>query len=255
MRNFDSVLHCLARSSPLHEKLPSYLGLFRDDRSSRSKSPLFMPALQDVNDRVAFANKQPCLVSFLDKPIKFKSNDLDLVIDYYSLADMSDDLKEWTFDLVKSNMYDLYANSKDGWDDEQKRAEMRVPEARYLVARSADDPSDRKGFLYFRMIHEETMDDNVMAQTAYCFEVQVVPSARGRGLGEFLMQLLWQIGHYWKMDKVMLTVFKANKEAFRFYTGKMGFELDEISPGACLSALMARKFDYEILSKSCVADT
>lgn len=57
------------------------------------------------------------------------------------------------------------------------------------------------------------------------------------------MSLLDQIGSYWKMDKVMLTVFKgkrdgkcnyveymskppptltANKGAFRFYTEKLG---------------------------------
>ncbi|KAI9496243.1 hypothetical protein BDB00DRAFT_758716 [Zychaea mexicana] len=128
---------------------------------------------------------------------------------------------------------------------------MRAPEMRYLVARAASNPSELKGFLSFQMLHEETMDDDVMAQAAYCFEVQLVFSARGRGLGEFLMRLLERIGSYWHMDKVMLTVFKANKGAFRLYTEKLGFTLDEISPGACLSALRARRFDYEILSKPC----
>lgn len=44
---------------------------------------------------------------------------------------------------------------------------MRVPEARYLIARSADEPYDLKGFLYFQLLYEETMDDNVMAAVAY----------------------------------------------------------------------------------------
>ena len=43
------------------------------------------------------------------------------------------------------------------------------------------------------------------------FELQLIPSARGQGLGEFLMQLLERIGCYWKMDKMMLTVFKGNR--------------------------------------------
>lgn len=60
-----------------------------------------------------------------------------------------------------------YARSKDGWDDEHKKSEMFAPEARYLVARSAKEPMDLKGFLLFRMLHEETMDDDVMAQAAY----------------------------------------------------------------------------------------
>ncbi|KAI9312343.1 hypothetical protein BX666DRAFT_2020928 [Dichotomocladium elegans] len=128
---------------------------------------------------------------------------------------------------------------------------MRAPEARYLIARSATNPADLKGFLLFQMVLEETMDDYIMAKAAYCYEIQLVPDARGHGIGEFLMNLLGEIGAYWEMDKVMLTVFKANKGAFRFYTDKLGFELDEISPGACLSALQARRFDYEILSKPC----
>ncbi|KAI7854544.1 hypothetical protein BDC45DRAFT_440681 [Circinella umbellata] len=128
---------------------------------------------------------------------------------------------------------------------------MRVPEMRYLIARAASDPQDLKGFLSFQILHEETMDDDIMAQAAYCFELQLIPTARSQGLGEFLMRLLERIGNYWKMDKIMLTVFKANKGGFRFYTEKLGFTLDEISPGACLSALRARRFDYEILSKLC----
>ncbi|ORZ14807.1 hypothetical protein BCR42DRAFT_58534 [Absidia repens] len=103
----------------------------------------------------------------------------------------------------------------------------------------------------FQMVQEETMDDDYMAEVAYCYELQLVEAARNQGLGEYLMGLLFQIGHHWKMEKVMLTVFKDNKGAMRFYTKKIGFKLDEISPGACLSPRKARKFDYEILSKPC----
>ncbi|KAI8376884.1 hypothetical protein BD560DRAFT_326165 [Blakeslea trispora] len=128
---------------------------------------------------------------------------------------------------------------------------MLDPRTRYLIARSKTDPTDLKGFLSFQLLQEETMDDDIMANTAYCFEIQLAPHARRKGLGEYLMDLLWQIGCYWKMDKVMLTVFKANQGAFRFYTEKLGFKLDEISPSACLPLYRAKKFDYELLSKPC----
>lgn len=85
---------------------------------------------------------------------------------------------------------------------------MLAPEARYLIARLATDPTDLKGFLLFQMVQEETMDDDIMANCAYCYEVQITESARSIGLGEYLMELLSQIGTHWKMDKVMLTVFK-----------------------------------------------
>lgn len=121
---------------------------------------------------------------------------------------------------------------------------MLAPQARYLIARSVSDPKDYKGFLLFQMVQEETMDDDIMANCAYCYEIQLTESARRKGLGEFLMKLLEQIGSHWKMDKVMLTVFKcklsptmhvsgfycnllsilclANKGAFKFYTDKLG---------------------------------
>ncbi|KAG0168003.1 N-alpha-acetyltransferase 40 [Apophysomyces sp. BC1034] len=207
---------------------------------------------QDSADsNLDIANRASCLVHFLDLPVKYKRDDLDLVIDYYSIADLPEKLQSWTFELVKTNLHHMYVQSNDGWSDEGKKTEMRSSNARYLIARSASDPHDLKGFLLFQMVSEETMDDDVMAQVAYCYEIQLVDNARNRGLGEYLMSLLYQIGSHWKMDKVMLTVFKANEGAFRFYQ-KLGYELDEISPGACLSKRLARKFDYELLSKPCV---
>ena len=44
---------------------------------------------------------------------------------------------------------------------------MRVPEMRYLIARAASNSKDLKGFLSFQILHEETMDDDIMAQAAY----------------------------------------------------------------------------------------
>ncbi|KAG1465781.1 hypothetical protein G6F46_000007 [Rhizopus delemar] len=205
----------------------------------------------DPDSLIAKVNKEPCLVNFLDTPITYKHFNLDVTIDYYSGNDLPPHLRDWTFNLVKSNLYDMYNNSKEGWSDEGKKREMLAPEARYLIARSSADPNDLKGFLLFQMVQEETMDDDVMANCAYCYEIQLTTDARNQGLGEFLMNLLSCIGSYWKMDKVMLTVFKANKDAFRFYVEKLGFKLDEISPGACLPKYKAKLFDYELLSKPC----
>lgn len=205
----------------------------------------------EPNSLLDQVNKEPCLVNFIDAPITYQSGDLDLVIDYYSVTDLPNELHEWTFNLVKSNLRDMYEKSNGGWNEEEKRKEMLTPQARYLIARSVSDPKDYKGFLLFQMVQEETMDDDIMANCAYCYEIQLTESARRKGLGEFLMKLLEQIGSHWKMDKVMLTVFKSNKGAFKFYTDKLGFKLDEISPGACLPRYKARLFDYELLSKTC----
>lgn len=62
-----------------------------------------------------------------------------------------------------------YSQTKEGWNDTEKRKEMLMPQARYLIARSAQDPKDYKGFLLFQMVEEETMDDDVMANCAYWY--------------------------------------------------------------------------------------
>ncbi|RCI04334.1 N-alpha-acetyltransferase 40 [Rhizopus stolonifer] len=144
-----------------------------------------------------------------------------------------------------------YDESYTGWNELGKRHEMLEPQTRYLIARSSTDPTDKKGFLSFQMTREETLDDYKMDNTAYCYEIQIEPHAQNQGLGGYLMNLLYQIGCHWKMDKVMLTVFKANQGAFRFYTDKLGFELDPISPSTCLPLYRAKKFDYDLLSKPC----
>lgn len=37
----------------------------------------------------------------------------------------------------------------------------------------------------------------------YCFEIQVVQSYRGKGLGEHLMQNILSLAHFWKMQKLV----------------------------------------------------
>lgn len=59
------------------------------------------------------------------------------------------------------------------------------------------------------------------------------------------------MGAAWGMKKVMLTVFKANADACRFYE-HMGFMMDETSPGFAEDGdewVDEEEGDYVILSK------
>ncbi|TFY83595.1 hypothetical protein EWM64_g425 [Hericium alpestre] len=58
----------------------------------------------------------------------------------------------------------------------------------------------------------------------------VSPDVRRSGLGKALMQGLHGIGRRWGMQKIMLTVFKANEGAVKFYRAT-GFQVDPSSPG------------------------
>ena len=61
-----------------------------------------------------------------------------------------------------------------------------------------------------------------------------------------MMQICELMARKNAMKKVMLTVFKTNVAAMRFYTKKMKYQIDEISP-----SLSDEDFSqsYEILSK------
>ncbi|KAG0324796.1 N-alpha-acetyltransferase 40 [Podila humilis] len=141
---------------------------------------------------------------------------------------------------------ELYMKSKDGWCREDKEEEMQDAQSRYLVAFHGTVPV---GMIHFRFIEEETITDR-NAEVAYCYEIQVIPEYQRKGIGAYLIHLLEIIGQATKMEKVMLTVFKANKNAIKFYTEQMQYQYDEISPCMCLTRGRASRFDYEILSKA-----
>ncbi|KAF9578033.1 N-alpha-acetyltransferase 40, partial [Lunasporangiospora selenospora] len=158
---------------------------------------------------------------------------------------MTQALGLFALDLVEANMKELYVKSKDGWCREDKETEMQDTLSRYLISFDNETPV---AMVHFQFVEEETMTDED-AEVVYCFEIQVVPGYQRRGIGAYLIRLLESIGHQSHMDKLMLTVFKANKSAMRFYMDQLSYGLDEISPSACLTRGRASRFDYEILSK------
>ncbi|KAJ3322426.1 N-alpha-acetyltransferase 40 [Blyttiomyces sp. JEL0837] len=79
-------------------------------------------------------------------------------------------------------------------------------------------------------------------------ELQLEVEVRGRKLGAFMMNYLEMGGRIFGMRKSMLTVFKQNERAFKFYK-TLGYEVDGISPGRVFSERRAARYSYEIMSK------
>jgi len=100
-------------------------------------------------------------------------------------------------------------------------------------------------------IHEDDLSlDHDMIPVLYCYELQVEPSYQHLGIGRKLMELLEPIAATFQMDKILLTVFKGNKKAMKFYRDKLRYEIDETSPSMCCSLEEANDFSYEILGKA-----
>ncbi|GAA5922643.1 hypothetical protein JCM1841_006764 [Sporobolomyces salmonicolor] len=179
------------------------------------------------------------------------------LLEIYTTKTLPPEIRTRIWDLLECNMRSLYEASSEGYNPSAKRKELFHPDSRFVVLRSAPSPalhaskaasSTLLGYSMFRFDTEETAsDDDELCDVVYCYELQVDSSAQGRGVGRILMEVLGRVGSHWKMDKVMLTVFKANAPAIAFYK-KIGFSTDEIDPSDYEGRDSA---DYTILSKPC----
>jgi GNAT superfamily N-acetyltransferase len=153
------------------------------------------------------------------------------------LTSLDEKTKTWLFDLLRTNMKKHYEASEWGWDEKYKTEEMFVESAWYLFARTKD--GNPVGFAHFR--YDMDFDDEVL----YVYEIQIEDSYRRKGLGRFMMQVLELLAFKADMRKIMLTAFKHNPDAKRFFKETMKFEIDE----TCPLDDVYEQFDYEILSK------
>mmetsp|Transcript_43356 Transcript_43356/g.101717 ORF Transcript_43356/g.101717 Transcript_43356/m.101717 type:complete len:144 (+) Transcript_43356:384-815(+) len=79
----------------------------------------------------------------------------------------------------------------------------------------------------------------------YVYEIHVSSEAQRYGIGRRLMTIMEMTALQCKMKKVILTVFKKNLSAMRFYRERMKYGVDESSPSC-----YGEEADYEILSKA-----
>ncbi|KAJ5632417.1 hypothetical protein N7490_008756 [Penicillium lividum] len=202
----------------------------------------------------------------------------------YSAATISTADLDACLDLIELTSSEAYAASGVGWSRPKKRKEMKLPDMKYLILRDCvassaemqqpdacadkadepkttgsanamgspdgsgnewvDDNNGVLGFLSFMITYEDGKE------VVYCYEIHLSDTARGRGLGGYLMSRMEEIGRSIGVEKAMLTVFKSNVVACRFYE-KGGYVVDEYSPQPrTLRNGTIKEFDYLILSKS-----
>lgn len=150
------------------------------------------------------------------------------------------------FNLIATTSASAYSGSSIGWSPAKKRKEMRLPDLRYLLVRSAASTSADKvdAFLSFMITYEDGHE------VLYCYEVHLSEHLQGCGLGKYMMGILEEVGRKVGVEKSMLTVFLENKGAVRFYE-RLGYVEDDYSPRPrMLRNGVVKKPDYIILSKA-----
>ncbi|PYI22230.1 acyl-CoA N-acyltransferase, partial [Aspergillus violaceofuscus CBS 115571] len=181
-------------------------------------------------------------------------------ITIYTAATLSPSIFTQCFQLIETTSADAYRASSIGWSPSKKRKEMQLPDMKYLILRRADPETPQiaekgdatnstpendevLGFLSFMVTYEDGFE------VVYCYEVHLAAAAQRQGLGARLMRVFLRIGEQLGMAKAMLTVFRANGAAIRFYE-RLGFGVDESSPRPRrLRNGTVKDPDYRILSR------
>jgi len=159
--------------------------------------------------------------------------------------------KEGIWDLFEQNMRHMYAKSSMGWDPPSKKEELFHRDSRFVIIRQRPQGQDRPDsdlpsaskipVMAYSMFRFDVEDDECVL---YCYELQVSRSAQRGGMGKALMKCLYEIARGWKMQKVVLTVFKENHAAFLFYKA-VGFDVQSDEEWADED----EDVDYWIMSK------
>ncbi|GJM86998.1 hypothetical protein PR202_ga02908 [Eleusine coracana subsp. coracana] len=195
---------------------------------------------------------------------KYQRNDISVYLESGRGDQLTLPMRKYIQNLLKVNMEKPYGPE---WPSEEKvkRREMVAPEARYLFVKQqysngwinensmkldagveymhAECEKDRLlGFVHYRFVMEEELP------VVYVYELQMEPSAQGKGLGKFMMQLIEEIACKSQMGAVMLTVQKANTLAMTFYN-KLGYVISSTSPSRVDPQIGLEK-SYEILCKA-----
>lgn len=159
------------------------------------------------------------------------------------------------FEIFESNMKVHYEETW-GWNKNERFKEIFDPASRFIIVSSSAtmdgendappsvkdvDPATIAGYCTYRFCWDD--DDEPEHPVMYVYELQVHSAHRGLGIGRRLTETTVQIGQALRMWKVMLTCFKRNEQALRFYL-QSGFSIDANSP----SAFGNNDEDYEILS-------
>jgi len=212
-------------------------------------------------DIVAFAARyfDTTTISEAEKNLNTKTGkDLEIfLLSANALRADHRDVLEACFTLIEKSSADDYKASEIKWSPTSKRKEMVLPDMRYLVVREREDSHNSEslntlpaadsrtyGFVSFMITYEDRHE------VIYVYEIHLDVGLRSQGVGAMLMQMVESVGRKAGLEKCMLTVFKTNQKALRWYE-HCGYGLDDFSPGPrLLRNGTIKEPTYLILSKS-----
>ncbi|KAJ0247849.1 N-alpha-acetyltransferase 40 [Hirschfeldia incana] len=218
------------------------------DSSNRRK---ILEKKKKIHDLIKRASSTLDPLSPFDSFRRYTKNDLSVYLEPGRGDRLSSSLKQHIRKLLK-NMEGFYGTD---WplQAKVKRKEMSSADARYIFVRELRNEASTQriceegcdqiaGFVHYRFTLEEEIP------VLYVYEIQLESRIQGKGLGEFLMQLIELIASKNKMSAIVLTVQTSNALAMTFYMSKLGYRISRISPSKTNPPTLSAK--YEILCKT-----
>ncbi|MFT7814657.1 N-alpha-acetyltransferase 40-like isoform X1 [Arapaima gigas] len=216
------------------------MGRKSDKAKAKKQKRLMKQAARDaVFAKVEAATKVEDLLEFFPLFKKYDRNGLNLKIECRRQPSLDPGTVEWAYELAKTNMVFFYTQIGWEWKEKEKKEQMNDERAFYLLAYDAN--AVPVAFCLFRFNVE--YGNEVIS----CYELQLERHVRRKGLGKFLMQILQLIANRMEMRKVMVSVFRQNSAAYRFFREALQFEVDVYSTSMFSSYGTSNIF--EILSR------
>ncbi|XP_023645727.1 N-alpha-acetyltransferase 40 isoform X3 [Capsella rubella] len=180
-----------------------------------------------IHDLIKKASSIVDPLSPFDSFRRYQSNDLSVYLESCRGDRLSSSVKQYIQKLLKTNMEGFYGSD---WriQAKVKRKEMSSVDAHYI-------------FVLELRYKEEV-------PVLYVYEIQLESRVQGKGLGDYLMQLIERIASKNRMSAIVLTVLTSNALAMSFYMSKLGYRISSISPSEANLPTLSVK--YEILCKT-----
>jgi ribosomal protein S18 acetylase RimI-like enzyme len=152
---------------------------------------------------------------------------------------ISRDEAEQMLALTRTNMksfYDACHEEEWKWSDEDKLMSFLNPKSRFLIVEETS--VGITAFVCFRFLVD------AKRPVVYIYELQVDPQRTSQGLGRRLLKEVEGMckQHSPGISDCMLTCFRKNERALRFYNN-LGFKEDKTSPSSgCSYIILSRPF-------------
>jgi GNAT superfamily N-acetyltransferase len=152
----------------------------------------------------------------LEPMCKFDRNGLTAAIKFYPGNALPTELTEFTFDLAKTNMEEVYDSSGYGWADFDKQEELCDNASRFLVATNADD--EPVAFVHFRISLQGDLREQLEGEASLIvYDLQVTAECQRKGLGKHMMMVLELIARKNKLSFLLVPVVHGNEAADNFF--------------------------------------